>query len=85
MLLIEGKCPDTVSDDELNRLYEKHLLQIKNWITNQPNIKYIEVNYNRCLVAPNTELQRLDEFFDKQLDVEEMISVIEPDLYRQRK
>jgi hypothetical protein len=84
MLIRRGEDPDKFSDEELARLFEKHLERINAWIERQPNITRIEVNYNAMLEDPATHLARIDQFLDHTLDLEKMQQVIDHRLHRQR-
>ena len=84
MLVNRGEDPDKVSDEELTRLYQKHLNQVMNWIKSQPNVQYLGVNYNLILQDPDPYIKQVNQFLGNTLGVEEMSGVIDPNLYRQR-
>ena len=84
MLIRRGENPDKVSDEELNRLYEKHLQQVDAWIRNQPHVQRIDVDYNQLLQNPRPEIKRVNQFLGHTLNLERMVEVIDPTLYRQR-
>lgn len=84
MLIRRGENPDKFSDEEIGRLFEKHLEKVNAWIAKQPNITCIEVNYNEMLQDSATQLARIDQFFDHTLDVKKMQQVIDHRLHRQR-
>lgn len=83
MLIHRGEDPNKINDDELSRLFEKHLTQVNIWINSQPNIKRIDVNYNQILKEPGPQLEHINQFFGNMLDFEKMLQVIDPNLYRQ--
>ncbi|MCL4872163.1 MAG: sulfotransferase family protein [Anaerolineae bacterium] len=84
MLLNRGEAADEVSDEELAQLYRRHLGHVDAWLSNQPNVKVLHVNYNSMLKTPEAELPALLAFFDHTLDGEKMLQVVNPDLYRNR-
>lgn len=84
MLNHRDKPTETVSDEELKTLFQKHLQQIEAWLTSQPNLRVLYVNYNALLADPTEHVQQLNRFLGGQLDEEKMIAVIDPKLYRQR-
>lgn len=85
MLVRRGEDPNKVGDEQLARLYEKHLVQVNTWISSQPNVARININYNQILENPRPHLERINQFLDNSLDLEKMSQVIDPALYRQRK
>jgi hypothetical protein len=84
MLVRRGEDPDAVDDAELARLFEKHLAQVYAWMDRQPNLTYLDVDYNVMLSDPVPALQRVTTFLAQPLPVDAMASVVDPDLYRQR-
>ena len=74
----------TVSDEQLSRLFEKNLQQVDAWIRNQPRILRLDVNYNGLLRNPIPDIARIRLFLDFEPDADKMIGVIDPGLYRQR-
>lgn len=85
MLVRRGEDPDKISDEELTRLFEKHLQQVNTWIQNQPSIKRIDIDYNQLVDNPRPPAERVHQFLGLPLDVEKMVQVVDPNLYRQRK
>ena len=45
----------------------------------------ISVNYKEMIEAPVTQCHRVNEFLAGVLDVEKMLLVVDPSLYRNRK
>jgi hypothetical protein len=84
MLIHRGEATDAVSDEELAQLYRKHLAHVDTWLTSQPNVKLLNVNYNTMLKDPEAELPALLAFFDNQLDRDKMLQIVKPELYRNR-
>ncbi|GAG95619.1 MAG: sulfotransferase family protein [Candidatus Cloacimonadota bacterium] len=85
MLIRRGKPTDAVSDEKLAELYRKHLKQVEAWIEKQSNINVIYVSYNDILKNPVENAKKINEFLGKTLNVENMVSVVDQALYRQRK
>jgi hypothetical protein len=84
MLLNRGEDPNKIDDDELARLFERHLFKVISWINHQPNMRQIDVNYNQLLKDPGPQAEQINRFLGNVLDVEGMLKVINPGLYRQR-
>jgi hypothetical protein len=85
MLIRRGEDPNKVSDADLTRLFEKHLAQVDAFIRAQPNIARLDADYNRLLQDPAPLARAINDFLGGALDVEKMIAVVDPALYRQRK
>jgi len=84
MLINRGEDPNKVSEAELKTVLSNHLTQVEEWLGNQPNIRSLEVDYNRLLEDPGVDIQRIVEFLDFDLDPEGLKRVIDHKLYRQR-
>ena len=73
------------TDEQIARLYGDHLKDIEQWLRDRENIEVLYVNYNEVLSDPASNARRVHEFLGNPLDEDEMIRVIDPSLYRQRK
>jgi hypothetical protein len=58
--------------------------QVEAWISEQPNVDAIYVDYGQVLAEPLEQAQRVNQFLDNALDAEQMAGVVDPSLYRQR-
>jgi hypothetical protein len=85
MLVRRGEDPKKVDDADMARLFEKHVAEVFTWLDTQNNITYINVDYNAMVADPQPQLQQINAFLGGNLDVEKMVSVVDPALYRQRK
>ena len=85
MLIRQGKPTDKVSDEDLARMYEKHLEKVQAWLTSQPNVSTLDVDYNLLLENSRPYLERIRNFLGVDLNIERMGNVIDPALYRQRR
>jgi hypothetical protein len=84
MLANRGKADGFIVDKSMAELYQKHLDTVKRWLSRQPNFRVLEVDYNRLLAQPSEDIVRLSHFLNRAVDLEEMESVIDTSLYRQR-
>lgn len=84
MLERRGEPADKVSDEKMAALYRKHLQRIDDWLSDQPNVEVLYVDYGDVLADPICEAQRVSLFFDRSLDEDRMAAVVEPALHRQR-
>lgn len=85
MLADRGEPADKVSDEELAKIYQGHLDQVKTWLGKQRHIKVVYVDYNQLMADPMPSLNQVNSLFDNRLQVEAMLKVIDVNLYRQRK
>lgn len=84
MLINRGEDPDSSDDEQMQQLYEKHLRQVEGWLAEQDNVHVLYVNYNELIEDPVPHCEQIDSFLPRALDVERMINVVDPSLYRQR-
>lgn len=75
---------DVVNDEEMAQLFDKHLQQVEGWLAAQPNMDVLYVDYNAMLADPAPDIQRVDAFLPRQLDLDAMSTVVDPALYRNR-
>ena len=80
-----GKEDDNIPDDQMSKVYEEHLKQVKGWLVRQPNIELMYVNYNAMVADPTESLQKVNEFLGGGMDVKVMAGVVDKELYRERK
>ena len=85
MLIRRGEASDTISDEKMAALFERHLERIEAWLAQQPNIEVIYTDYNEVQNNPLAQAKRIDRLMGNRLDVENMAAVVDPSLYRQRK
>ena len=84
MLTHSGQNAETMTDEEIAQKFERHLKKMREWITARKNIECLYVNYNTLLEDPLPNAQKIQHFLQQPVDVEAMVSVIEPSLYRNR-
>jgi hypothetical protein len=85
MLVRSGKTTDQVSDEQLAKMYAKHLAKVNAWLAEQVNFSVIYLDYNLMLVDPQTYAFQVNHFMGDALDPQAMAAVVDPNLYRQRK
>jgi hypothetical protein len=85
-MLVRRKQPtDSVGDDKMAGLFEKHLKQVEAWMTQQPNFDVIYVDYNQMLTRPLEHATKVNAFLGNILNTADMAKVVNPALYRQRR
>jgi hypothetical protein len=84
MLDRRGEPVGGVSDERMAELFEKHLQKVYAWMDAQPNVAYLDIEYNQMLADPRPTLERVNAFLGGGLDVDAMAAVVDPALYRNR-
>jgi hypothetical protein len=84
MLINRGEPTDKVSDEELTQMFDKHLKTVMDWMAAQPNVDVIYVSYNEILQDPTEPAQKINQFLGNTLNVEKMVSIVDPKLHRQK-
>jgi hypothetical protein len=85
MLLDRGEPAEAVSDEEMLRLFQAHLLQVSAWLEAQKNFSTLNVYYNALLQNPLPQLEAINQFLDDRLKVDEMVKVVDRQLYHQQR
>jgi len=80
-----GKGDDNIPDDKMAQIYQGHLKQVKTWISSQPNMEVLYVNYNTMVSDPTESLHKVNAFLGGDMNLEIMANVVDKGLYRERK
>ncbi|MFW6047835.1 MAG: sulfotransferase [Candidatus Natronoplasma sp.] len=84
MLKRKGKEPDTVSKDELKKMFKDYRKLLKQQIASHPGMEVLYVDYNDIMSHPEPVVESISAFFGGELETEKMLSVIDEELYRNR-
>ena len=85
MLIRSDKPTDEISDEKLAELYRKHLAKVESWMSQQSNLKVLDVDYNDLMQNPDPYPERIQQFLGIEMETKEMSGAVDPALYRQRK
>lgn len=85
MLVHRGEDAENMDDERMAELFAKHLRAVEQQMAQQENVDVLYVHYSDALQDPQTAAERVVEFLGKDLDVERMVSVVDPNLYRNRR
>jgi len=85
MLIRRGEPIERVSDEKMAGIFQRHLKDIELWLTTQPNIRTLYINYNEAIDNPVSSILMVNRFLGAELDIEAMVSVANKGLYRQRR
>jgi len=85
MLIRRGEPADSVPDDKMAAMFDKHVAQVESWLASQPNIETLYVSYNEVMKDPRPHAVQISEFLGGSLDVDAMTAVADQTLYRQKR
>ncbi len=85
MLQNLGKLPEHTTHFSLESNFRENVQKTKEWISNQLNIEVVYINYTDAINNPESVLEKLNTFFNYQLDIQNMRSVIDKSMYRSQK
>ena len=84
MLERRGEVSGEVSNEDMAKMFEAHLVKIENWLSQQQNFEVLYVDHRDTLSNPITVAASINEFLGGQLDTNAMAAVVDPNLYRNR-
>lgn len=85
MMERRGTANDKINDAEMGALFRAHIRQIEGWLVKQPHFEVIYINYNEVFSNPTDQAEAVNDFLGGSLNVENMVRVVNPALYRNRK
>ena len=83
MLVSLGKAKAGNYHASMEKAFEKELLKAKNWMK-RGHVECLYVSYEQVMQEPRKEAERINQFFDQQMDVEKMLQAVDPQLHRNR-
>lgn len=84
MLRRQGRNDAVVSDEEMAKKLDKHLLKVETWLAKQRNFKAIYINYNSVIENALENAKNVALFLNLPMDIDKMVKVVESSLYRQK-
>ena len=69
--------------EKFRTIYEQHLKKTYRFFEDN-SIPFIDVNYNELVMDPEAQIQKLIDFCDITTSLEDLATVVKPDLYRNR-
>lgn len=85
MLIRRGESPDKISDEEMITTYNRHLSEVLSFLEANSCFTVFFVNYNDLMRDPEDWVPRIAAFLGKEMDLEAMKAVVDPNLYRNRR
>ena len=84
MLVRRGVDGEGVDRDEMKRIFLRDLDDTMDWLRSSDHLQVLFVSYNRLLVEPADQVERVNGFLGGNLDAGAMLQVIDKSLYRNR-
>ena len=73
------------NDERMLELYQDHLWQVKSLLKHRPHFQTMVLDYKDVVNTPLEQARRMHEFLGMPLDLEKMASVVDGQLYRNRR
>ena len=67
------------------RLFEKHLANVQGWLEKQKNMTVLTVSYAELIQDPEMQIEAVVRFLGLPLNLQAMLAVPDPALYRNKK
>jgi len=84
MLARRGQPTGAADQAHIAELMEKHARRVRAWLSDQPNMRALDIDYNGLLDNPLPQISEVNGFLGKTLNQQRMVDAIQPDLYRNR-
>jgi hypothetical protein len=85
MMARRGEPTDDVPDEIMTGIFQKHLDETYAWLPIQPRMQVLYISYNDSLDEPEDSAEKVNSFLGGGMNIEKMVHVVDPSLYRQRK
>lgn len=85
MLIRRGQPTDQVTDENMKKMFLKHIQEVEDWLARQPNMDVFYINYNEVLKEPVQHSEKINQFLGNILNTKNMVSVVDKTLHRQRR
>ena len=73
-----------LTDGDLSKLLENHLVEIRNWLRQQPNFDVLYLKYHDILRDPVRFCRIINGFLGSHFDEAKMVGAVDKALYRER-
>ena len=83
--MLDRRGESTATDDQrMVELFEADLWKTSYLLKHNPQFEALEIHYRDVLTKPLEQAQRIKDFLEVEMPVEQMAQVVDPDLYRNR-
>jgi len=85
MLVRRGETGGATSDEKMIENYREHLKRIKNMLAHKPCFEVLYLNHHDVISNPEEISRQVNDFLGLELDLDKMVTSVDPSLYRNRK
>ncbi|MGB1252540.1 MAG: sulfotransferase family protein [Candidatus Promineifilaceae bacterium] len=83
-MLTHRSAEKKVEDAQLKLLFSKHLRETEVWLRQQKNVTFHNVRYRELVQNPQMQLPPIVRFLNRKLSANDMLSIVDTSLYRNR-
>lgn len=76
--------PSETEDARMIELYQSHLRRVRAMLRHAPHMRWIDLHYTEVIEEPRRAAERVRDFLGRDMDLDEMAAVVDPELYRNR-
>ena len=84
MLKRRGNYDAAVDTSPIEEAFQRHLIEVHQWMASQPTMKVFRVHYHRILREPKATAEAVEQFLQIPLNLKAMIGEVDQSLYRNR-
>lgn len=76
---------DSIGDNSaIEEFFQRHLIEVNQWLARQRNVQVSRVHYHRVLREPKVIAEEIAAFLQVPLNIEAMVQQVDGSLYRNR-
>lgn len=84
MLRRRGSVESNSDTSALEEAFQRHLIEVNQWLAGKANMQVSRVHYHRVLREPRAVAEEVAAFLQFSLDIEAMVQQVDRSLYRNR-
>jgi hypothetical protein len=84
MLRRRGNAESIGNTSAIEEAFQRHLIEVNQWLAGKSNVKVARVHYHRVLREPKPVAEEVAAFLGTPLDIEAMVRQVDGSLYRNR-
>jgi hypothetical protein len=84
MLRRRGNTDSATDTSAIEEAFQRHLIEVNQWLAGKPNMQVSRVHYHRVLREPKAVAEQVAAFLQFPLDIDAMVRQVDEGLYRNR-
>jgi hypothetical protein len=84
MLRRRGNTDSATDTSAIEEAFQRHLIEVNQWLAGKPNMQVSRVHYHRVLREPKAVAEEVAAFLQFPLDIDAMVRQVDESLYRNR-